>query len=103
MPGLSSEPVIEILRFRLRTGADEEAFVAADKRLQAEFAYQQPGLLRRTVARGEGQEWVVLSLWATPDSADAGDMLWAPDDTCRAFRSFIDPGTVRSERFVELD
>ena len=95
--------MIEILRFRLRTGADEESFVAADKLLQSEFAYQQPGLLRRTTARGEGSEWVVLSLWDTPDSADAGDTLQAHDGACRAFRSFIDPGTVRSDRFVELD
>jgi hypothetical protein len=36
--------VIEIMRFRLRPGADEAAFLAADKRVQEEFAYQQPGL-----------------------------------------------------------
>ena len=67
------------------------------------FAYQQPGLLRRTTARGDGSEWLVVSLWDSPASADAGDPLRADDDTCREFVSFIDPATLRSERYQELD
>ncbi len=42
--------VIETMMFRLVDGADEGAFLAVDKRLQTEFAYQQPGLLRRTTS-----------------------------------------------------
>jgi len=101
--GLASDPVIEILRFRLRSEADVEAFLAADKVLQTEFAYRQPGLLRRTTARGEGSDWVVLTLWDSAPSADATDPLRADHAACRSFRSFIDIETVHSERLVELD
>ena len=37
--------------------------LALDRRLQTEVAYQQPGLLRRTTARGEDGSWLVIQLW----------------------------------------
>ena len=43
--------VIEIMTFRLRGGVDESVFRDVDGRVQVEFAYQQPGLLRRTLGR----------------------------------------------------
>jgi len=95
--------VIESLSFRLRSDADDVAFLLADKRLQSDFAYRQPGLLRRTVARGEDAEWVVLTLWDGPGSADAGDPMRSGDDACREFRSYIDPDSVSVKRFHELD
>jgi hypothetical protein len=95
--------VIETLRFELRSGADEGAFLAADKRLQSAFAYHQSGLLRRTTARGEDSGWLVVSLWDSPASADAGDPLRADHEACRAFVSFIDRATLRSDRYQELD
>src|SRR5262245_44247260 len=57
-----SVAVIETMTFRLRDGADEAGFRAADQRLQTEFAYQQPGLLRRTTATGD-DGWIVVDLW----------------------------------------
>ena len=67
--------VIETMTFRLVEGADESAFLLVDKRLQTEFAYQQPGLVRRTTARGvdaQAGEWVVIDLWATSNVFLAG-------------------------------
>lgn len=95
--------MIETLRFQLRSGADETAFLGADKRLQSDFAYRQPGLLRRTTARSEHSGWLVATLWDSPESADAGDPLRADDDVCREFVSFIDPTTLRSDRYQERD
>jgi hypothetical protein len=95
--------VIEVLTFRLLPGADEEAFLAADKRTQMEFAYQQPGLIRRTTGRGEGGEWIVIDLWRSADDADACDARWAEDPTAKQFMAFVDPETVRTARYRELD
>jgi len=95
--------VIESLTFRLRGDADDVAFLLADKRLQSEFAYRQRGLVRRTTARGEDGDWLVLTLWDGPASADAGDPMRSEDDACREFRSHIDPDSVSVERFHELD
>jgi len=95
--------VIEILRFGLRPGADERAFVAADKTLQTDFAYHQPGLLRRTTARAADGGWVVIDLWRSERDADACEQRWRDDPVAARFMSFLDRTTVRTERFSELD
>ena len=42
---------------------DDAAFAEADARYQQEVAYQQPGLLRRTTARADDGEWIVITIW----------------------------------------
>jgi hypothetical protein len=98
--------VIETMTFRLVAGADEGAFLAADKALQSDFAYQQPGLVRRTTARGDGAragEWVVIDLWARAEDADAGAAAWEGDPAARAFMDFVDRATVEVRRYRDLD
>ena len=63
--------VIETQTFRLREGVSEEDFLAADKVMQQEFAYQQYGLLRRTTARGRDGDWIVVTLWYELENAQA--------------------------------
>jgi len=95
--------VIEILRFELVPGADEAAFCDADKLVQAEFAYQQPGLVRRTTARGDDGRWVVIDLWHSAEAAEAGNARWGKDPVTAAFMSFVAADSVAVERYVELD
>ena len=52
--------VIEIMTFRLAVGVDESMFRAVDERVQVEFAYHQPGFLRRTLGRHDDGRWLVL-------------------------------------------
>ncbi len=96
--------MIEIFSFKLAPGADEADFLAADKRLQAEFAYQQPGLMRRTTARGAGGEWVVIDLWRSAADADRCDACGArtPCDG-RVRRAASTAATVQVRRYHELD
>jgi len=95
--------VIEILKFRLAAGADEASFLEADKRVQAEFAYQQPGLVRRTTARGGDEGWVVIDLWHSAEQADACNARWGRDPVTAAFMSFVAEDSVSVERYTELD
>jgi len=95
--------VIEILAFNLVEGADEETFVLADKRVQTDFAYQQPGLLRRTTARSADGSWVVIDLWRNAEDADAAEARWADDPAAVEFMSFVDGATVRSKRYFERE
>lgn len=92
-----------MLVFDLVDGADVDAFLAADKRVQTDFAYQQPGLLRRTTARADGGSWLVLDLWSSAEAADACDDRWKSDPVAQEFMAFVDPATVRTARFEELD
>ncbi len=95
--------MITILTFRLTAGADEADFVAADKRLQAEFAYQQPGLMRRTTARGEDGEWVIVDVWRSAEDHDRCEAIWGQDPVTADFMTFVDGPSVRSGRYFELD
>jgi len=95
--------VIEILRFRLAAGVAESAFLAADKRVQAEFAYRQPGLLRRTTARGPDQSWAVIDLWSDEADADRASARWGQDAATEALMALVDGASVTSERFATLD
>lgn len=84
--------MIENRTFRLVAGADEAAFVAADARFQTEVAYQQPGIARRTLAKGEGGEWLVVTHWWTAEHADAAPVM----------TDFVDLDTVVVRRYEEL-
>jgi hypothetical protein len=95
--------VIETMTFRLRPGADEDVFLAVDKRLQSEFAYQQPGLVRRTTARGGDGAWIVIDLWYTADDADAMSARWDTDALAKEFMSHVDADTVEVRRYTTLD
>ena len=95
--------IIETLTFQLVRGSDEAAFLAADRRVQMDFAYHQAGLLRRTTARGAGGAWIVIDLWRSVADADACDQRWGRDDVTAEFMSFVDPATVSAGRFETLD
>jgi hypothetical protein len=95
--------VIEIMRFRLPSGGDEAEFLAADRRVQQDFAYQQPGLLRRTTARGQDGSWVVIDLWRSAADADACDARWESDPVTQRFMALLDRSSVSTERYMQLD
>jgi hypothetical protein len=78
--------VIETMTFRLRPGVDEAEFLGVDKRLQSEFAYQQPGLVRRTTGH-----------------ADAMSARWDEHPLVAEFMAHVDAGTVEVRRYTTLD
>ncbi len=99
--------IVETLTFRLADGVDDDAFLTADRRVQTEFAYRQPGLLRRTVARSTGaggsSEWIVIDLWASAADADACDARWAADPAAAEFMACVDAASGRAARYETLD
>jgi hypothetical protein len=99
--------IIETMRFRLAPDADVDAFLRADRLVQSDFSYHQPGLLRRTTARagdGDGDgDWIVVDLWRSAADADAVDATWGRDPVTSAFMSFVDHPTVQTERYDTLD
>jgi hypothetical protein len=95
--------VIQILNFLLASGVGEDVFIAADKRVQVEFAYQQPGLMRRTTAQAADGEWMVVDLWRSAEDADACEEKWDLAPVCQEFMDLLDRTTARSRRYFELD
>lgn len=61
------------------------------------MAYQQTGLVRRTLARGDDGEWLVETLWYTAAHSDAAAHADAELD------ALIDASSIRVRRWHELD
>jgi hypothetical protein len=95
--------MINVLTFRLLDGVDEAAFVAADARLQVEFANLQPGMLRRTTARGDDGEWAVFTIWASAAAAEAVAASSGENEVVAQFLALIDRSTLAVNQYLELE
>jgi hypothetical protein len=93
----------EVITFRLRSGVDEAAFLAADALVQTAFAYQRRGLVRRTTARGDDGRWLVIVVWTSLDEADAAAESFGDDPAGREFLDLVDRDSIVIERFQALD
>jgi hypothetical protein len=93
--------VIEVCTFAVT--ADDDQVRAADARLQTDFAYRQPGLLRRTTARGPDRRWCVITLWREEDDAVRAAANAKTDAVAAAFWSLVDPGSIEVHRFTTLE
>ena len=89
--------MFEILTFRLAPGIDAETFKAIDERVQVEFAYQQPGFVRRTLGRHDDGRWLVLTIWTDSESALTAQERFDDTDLGREFAAVLTDVAV--ERF----
>ena len=81
--------MFEILTFRLAPGVDVETFRSIDERVQVEFAYQQPGFVRRTLGRHDDGRWLALTIWTDSESALAAQERFDETDLGRKFASVL--------------
>jgi hypothetical protein len=95
--------VIETVTFRLAADTDEAEFLAADRRVQTEFLYHQPGLVRRTTARDRDGGWIVIVLWRSESDADAAATLSEDDRPTSELVAMLDGTTVETRRYATLD
>lgn len=95
--------MIEITTFRLAAGVEPSSFVTADAEAQMGFYNLQPGLLRRTTARSDDGEWVVVTLWASAQHADDAASGSSSDPACLAVADLVDDTTLALRRYAELD
>jgi hypothetical protein len=94
--------VIEVTRFRLNDATSVDHFVAVNAKYQTDFAYQQVGLRRRTVAPGLGGEWLSLTFWSTRSDAHRADEEALRSTVAQAFEACIEPSSKTVEYFKEL-
>jgi len=93
--------VLEVCTFSAQ--GDDGALRAADARMQTDFAYQQPGLRRRTTARGDGDRWCVVTLWDSAERAEQAAQAAEHDEVATAFWALVDRDSVRVERYTLLE
>jgi hypothetical protein len=94
--------VIEITRFRLNDATSVEDFVAVNAKYQTDFAYQQVGLRRRTVAPGLDGEWLSLTFWGSKADAHRANEEAAHSSVAQAFAACMETSSKTVEYFKEL-
>ena len=94
--------IVEVTTFRLADGIGDDAFLALDKRIQTELVPNQPGFLRRTTAR-HGEDWLVVTLWASDDAAAAFQRAAEAHPLQADFEQAVEAGTLHLTRYATLD
>jgi heme-degrading monooxygenase HmoA len=94
--------VVEITTFELAQEADDDAFLAADRRVQTELVPNQSGFMRRTTARG-GAGWVVVVLWSSREAATAFDDVARSHPVQAEFEQHLHRASVVTHRYDTLD
>lgn len=94
--------VIEVTKFRLNDGTSVEDFVAINAKYQTDFAYQQVGLRRRTVAPGLGGQWLSLTVWGSKSDVHRADAEAALSTVAQEFEGCLEPSSKTVEYFKEL-
>lgn len=95
--------LIENVTFRLVDGADEAEFIEADSRMQQEFSYAQPGIVRRTTARSDDGDWLATTFWETEGQAAAAATAAHTDPMAKAAFAFIDVSTFGVAQYTALN
>jgi hypothetical protein len=94
--------MIEFSRFRLVDGVSTEDFLEKNAEFQQHFVYQQPGLLRRTVASGLEGVWVSVTWWASMKDARQSATESSTSPFALAFTALLEPTSITTEYFKEL-
>jgi len=95
--------LVEILTCKLEPGTNEAAFLQADRAVQAEVVPRAVGFVRRTTARGEEGEWLVITLWRSEAEADASEELSREHPAQIRFMELVDGSSRRTSRWTTLD
>ncbi len=95
-------PIVEITTFRLAEGVSDESFLDLDRRVQTELVPNRPGFMRRTTAR-HGDDWLVVTLWASDDDAGAFQRAVEGDPLQLEFEQAAEAGTLHLARYTTLD
>ena len=94
--------VLEVTTFRLLADVDDEAFLARDKAVQTEVFPNTPGYLRRTTAKSDDNEWLVVVLWDREVDIDEFNARTLTNDIQLEFDELIDRSSIRTKRYTDV-
>lgn len=94
--------VIEVRTFRLNDATRVDDFLVINAKYQTQFAYQQVGLRRRTVAPGLNGEWLVLTVWASKSDVHRAEQEAVHSNVAHEFEACLEPSSTSVEYFKEL-
>lgn len=97
---IRSMTVVEIMDFRLRTGANKKQYVKEAERIVKEFTSQQPGFITAKLAESKGVfTWIIE--WETAKDAKATAKAFQKRKDMSVFKKYIDESSVKA-RYTTL-
>jgi len=90
--------VVELAKFKLRSGISEQDFLAAERRIRSGQIQHQAGYQGREIGRGDNGEWYVIIRWDSKINAEAWTPKFMQDPDGQAFAALLDFSTMRQER-----
>jgi heme-degrading monooxygenase HmoA len=95
----SSDSVIEVVTFKLKTGVAAADFAPIDKAVERDHVARQPGFVSRESAHGANGEWLVIVHWRSVKDADASMATFEKAPAAARFMSKIDASTMSMKRY----
>ena len=89
--------IIEVARYKLREGANEQALIQAEKEIQQGVGRHYAGNLGRELSRGENGEFVLIMRWESQTAADGWNAALFQDPAGRTLGGLVDPTSMRKE------
>jgi Antibiotic biosynthesis monooxygenase len=86
--------ILEVSKFRLVPGTDEEAFLEAAEETQSGFLGQQEGFASRDLLRADDGSWMDIVRFETSEAAQAAFEGFAGHPGVKTFESMLDPSSV---------
>jgi hypothetical protein len=94
--------MIEVSKFRLIDDVTRDDFLVKNAEYQQHFSYQQPGLLRRTVASGLDDAWITITWWRSMNDARRSTSEALTSPIALEFSSMLELTSIATEYFKEL-
>jgi hypothetical protein len=96
--------IVVFTTFKLKPGADREAFLAADKHMQEEVFHQMKTFIRRTVAyNAEHDEWIaVLFFWDNGEDLEMHSDAFASHPLVQATSEFVDADSIVGRSYTDI-
>lgn len=96
--------IVVYVTYKLKAGADREAYLAADKTMQEEVFHQMKTFIRRTVAYNEEyDEWlVVLFFWDTGEDLEMHSDAFAAHPLVQACSVFVDESSLVGRAYTDI-
>ena len=96
--------IVVYVTFKLRAGADREAFLAADKTMQEEVFHQMKTFIRRTMAYNEEHdEWIQVLLFAdTGEDLEMHSPDFANHPLVKAASVFVDENSIAGRAYTAI-
>ena len=88
-----SKYIVEIIRFKLKDGADVDAFANSADEITA-WAKKQPGFEYRTLSVDEDGLWFDINYWACIEDNKTANNKFMADNEHTDFMKMIDPVSV---------